>query len=113
MDLKLMTRTLPPTLILTIAVVAGTGREMRAFEPLASDIQRFTVSRSDELHESFPDLEMASNGDLVVTYQESESHGGGPVSAIVHASEFQSGTQLGQTHSREHPHEPCPRRVAQ
>ena len=83
MDLKLMTRTLPPTLILTIAVVAGTGREMRAFEPLASDIQRFTVSRSDELHESFPDLEMASNGDLVVTYQESESHGGGPVSAIV------------------------------
>jgi len=46
-------------------------------------IEQFTVSRNDAVHESFPDLAMAANGDLVVTYQESESHGGGPVSTIV------------------------------
>jgi len=46
-------------------------------------IELFTVSRNDAVHESFPDLAMAANGDLVVTYQESESHGGGPVSTIV------------------------------
>lgn len=46
-------------------------------------IRQFTVARNDELHESFPDLARASNGHLVVAYQESESHGGGAVSAIV------------------------------
>jgi sialidase-1 len=52
--------------------------------PMASaqTIQHFTVSRNDAVHESFPDLALAA-GDLVVTYQESESHGGGPVSTIV------------------------------
>ncbi len=49
----------------------------------ARSIQQFTVARNDKLHESFSDLAMAANGDLVVTYQESDSHGGGPVSAIV------------------------------
>ena len=49
----------------------------------AQSIQQFTVARNDEVHESFPDLAMAANGDLVVTYQESDSHGGGPVSTIV------------------------------
>jgi len=46
-------------------------------------IQQFTVSRNDKVHESFPDLAVAANGDFVVTYQESDSHGGGPVSTIV------------------------------
>ena len=50
---------------------------------VAQPIQQSTVARSDDVHESFPDLAMASNGNLVVTYQESESHGGGPVSTIV------------------------------
>ena len=49
----------------------------------AQSIQQSTVARNDQVHESFPDLAMAANGDLVVTYQESESHGGGPVSTIV------------------------------
>ncbi len=49
----------------------------------AQTVERFTVSRDDKVHESFPDLAMAANGDLVVTYQESDSHGGGPVSTIV------------------------------
>ena len=49
----------------------------------AEGIQRITVARNDQLHESWPDLAIAANGDLVVTYQESDSHGGGPVSAIV------------------------------
>jgi sialidase-1 len=49
----------------------------------AQSIERFTISRNDELHEGFPDLAQAANGDLVVTYQESDSHGGGPVSTIV------------------------------
>ncbi|MBM3499494.1 MAG: exo-alpha-sialidase [Armatimonadetes bacterium] len=50
---------------------------------VAEMIERFTVSRDDAIHESFPDLALAANGDLVVTYQESECHGGGPVSTIV------------------------------
>jgi len=45
-------------------------------------IQQYVVSRNDALHESFPDLAMADNGDLVVAYQESDSHGGGPASTI-------------------------------
>lgn len=49
----------------------------------AQAIQRFTIARNDKLHESWPDLAIAKNGNLVVAYQESDSHGGGPVSAIV------------------------------
>ena len=49
----------------------------------AQTIQQFTVSRDDQVHEGFPDLALAANGALVVVYQESESHGGGPVSTIV------------------------------
>jgi len=55
-------------------------------------VQQFTVSRNDELHESFPDLALAANKDLVVTYQESESHGGGPVSTIVTRYSTDEGT---------------------
>ena len=49
----------------------------------ATRIGQNVVSRNDELHESWPDLAVAANGDLVVTYQESDSHGGGLVSTIV------------------------------
>ncbi len=49
----------------------------------ASRIEQNVVSRNDKLHESWPDLAIAANGDLVVAYQESDSHGGGPVSTIV------------------------------
>ena len=49
----------------------------------AQAIQQFTVARNDEVHESFADLAIAPNDDLVVTYQESDSHGGGPVSTIL------------------------------
>ena len=49
----------------------------------AQTIEKFTVTRNDEFHESWPDLVIAANGDFVLTYQESESHGGGPVSTIV------------------------------
>jgi len=49
----------------------------------AQGIEQFTISRNDEFHESWPDVALAENGNLVVAYQESESHGGGPVSTIV------------------------------
>lgn len=49
----------------------------------SADIQQFTVARNDNLHESWPDVAITANGDLVVAYQESESHGGGPTSTIV------------------------------
>ena len=49
----------------------------------AQGIEQFTVSRNDKLHESWPDIALAANGDLVVVYQESESHGGGSFSTIV------------------------------
>lgn len=45
--------------------------------------QQVIVARNDKLHESWPDVAIAANGDFVVAYQESDSHGGGPVSAIV------------------------------
>lgn len=50
---------------------------------VATGIEAFTISRDDRFHESWPDVALAANGDLVVAYQESESHGGGPVSTIV------------------------------
>ena len=49
----------------------------------AQSIEQLTISRDDGYHESWPDVALAANGDLVVAYQESESHGGGPVSTIV------------------------------
>lgn len=49
----------------------------------AQGIEQFTVSRNDKLHESWPDIALAANGDLVVAYQESDSHGGGSFSTIV------------------------------
>ena len=61
----------------------GYGDPSDSFPAESNLVERFVVSRNDRIHESFPDLAMAANGDLVVTYQESESHGGGAASSIV------------------------------
>ncbi len=60
-----------------------------------AQIEKITVARDDQFHESWPDVAIASNGDLVVAYQESEGHGGGPVSTIV----SRYSTDLGATWS--------------
>jgi sialidase-1 len=62
----------------------------------AQTIQRFTIARNDKLHESWPDLAIARNGDLVVAYQESDSHGGGPVSTIVSRVSTDQGRTWGE-----------------
>jgi len=41
------------------------------------DIQQFTISRDDTHHEGWPYLCIASNGDLVCSYAEADTHGGG------------------------------------
>ncbi len=67
-------------------VVSATNVYGLVKEPAAGNgqsIQHFTVTRNDKFHESWPDLALAANGDFVLTYQESESHGGGGVSTIV------------------------------
>ena len=46
---------------------------------MAQGIEQFTVSRDDTYHESWPDVALAANGDLVCAYQDSAGHGGGPV----------------------------------
>jgi sialidase-1 len=58
-------------------------------------LRQYTVARDDKLHESWPDVAVAANGDLVVAYQESDSHGGGPVSAIVTRTSSDQGQTWG------------------
>jgi hypothetical protein len=60
-----------------------------------AQIEKITVARDDQFHESWPDIAIAANGDLVCAYQESEGHGGGPVSTIV----SRYSTDLGATWS--------------
>ena len=38
----------------------------------------FTISRIDDVHESFADVARAANGHLVCTYKEQDGHGAGP-----------------------------------
>ena len=67
-------------------VVSATNVYGLVKEPSAKNsksIQHFTVTRNDKFHESWPDLAIAANGDFVMTYQESDGHGAGPVSTIV------------------------------
>ncbi len=40
-------------------------------------IQQFTVSRDDTHHQAWPSLCIAANGDLVCSYAEADTHGGG------------------------------------
>jgi sialidase-1 len=75
----------------------------------AQDVEFITVSRDDEYHESWPDIAIAANGDLVVAYQESEGHGAGPVSTIV----SRYSTDLGATWSEKTVVLSHPRRHAQ
>lgn len=63
---------------------------------LENTITKHVVSRNDALHEGFPDIAMAANGNLVVTYQESDTHGGGPVSTIVTRVSADQGVTWGE-----------------
>ena len=75
-------------LVMIVLLLAPTLAEAEQFT-------QFTVARNDKLHESWPDVAIAANGDLVVAYQESESHGGGPVSAIVTRASSDQGRTWG------------------
>ncbi len=75
-------------LVMTVLLLAPTPAGAEQFT-------QFTVARNDKLHESFSDVAIAANGDLVVAYQESESHGGGPVSAIVTRASSDQGRTWG------------------
>jgi len=56
-------------------------------------MKKITVSRDDRYHEAWPSVTIASNGDLVVSYSEADTHGGGPVSsAVVRISKDQGHT---------------------
>ena len=46
-------------------------------------MKKIVISRDDRYHEAWPSIAIASNGDLVVSYSEADTHGGGPVSSAV------------------------------
>ena len=89
-----MYRRLTTTIAALVLLPTAAGAESK--EKDLEQPRQFTVARNDKLHESWPDVAIAANGDLVVAYQESDSHGGGPVSAIVTRTSSDQGKTWGQ-----------------
>ena len=59
-------------------------------------MQKFTISRIDEIHESFADVALAANGHLVCTYKEQDGHGAGPYSRVIVRISVDGGYTWGQ-----------------
>ncbi len=59
---------LPGLLVIAVSFISAVAND---------EIQQFTVSRDDTYHQGWPSLCIASNGDLVCSYAEADTHGGG------------------------------------
>ncbi|NOX54432.1 MAG: exo-alpha-sialidase [Planctomycetes bacterium] len=70
---------LGPWLIVSRCLLVGllVGAIASASAGAEGQIQRFTVSRDDTHHQGWPSVCIASNGDLVCSYAEADTHGGG------------------------------------